>query len=66
MEERIIELEERYTHQQALLEELSGVLFAQQKTLDALKAEVEALKKRLEGFEPGLVEVDPDERPPHY
>lgn len=66
MEERIIELETRYTHQQAMLQDLSDVLFAQQKTIDALKSEVEWLKKRLEAFEPGLVDVTGDEPPPHY
>jgi SlyX protein len=66
MEERIIRLEERYTHQQALLQDLSDVLFAQQKTIDQLRAEVDYLKQRLQAFEPGMVDANANERPPHY
>ena len=66
MEERIIQLEERYTHQQALLQDLSDVVFEQQKAIDQLKAEVTYLKQRLQAFEPGLVDANANERPPHY
>jgi len=66
MEERIIELEARYTHQQRMLQDLSDVVFEQQKAIDSLKAEVQFLKERLRAFEPGLVDVSTDERPPHY
>lgn len=64
-EERIIELEIRYTQQQELLQELSDVLYAQQRTMDALRAELELLKKKLEA-DPGLVDAKQHERPPHY
>jgi len=65
MEERIIELELRFTEQQALLGELSDVLYAQGKTLERLQVEVAALRERL-AAEPGLVEATDVERPPHY
>lgn len=64
-EKRIAELELRYMQQQDLLQELSDVLYDQQKTLSALKAEVEALKQKLAG-DPGLVDARQQERPPHY
>jgi uncharacterized coiled-coil protein SlyX len=64
-ESRIIELELRYMQQSELLQELSDVLYAQQRELGALKAEVELLKRKLEG-EPGLVDAKQQERPPHY
>lgn len=64
-EKRIAELEVRYMQQQELLQELSDVLYDQQKTLDALKAEVEVLKQKLAG-DPGLVDARQQERPPHY
>ena len=64
-ESRIVELELRYMQQQELLQELSDVLYAQRKELDALKAEVQTLKKKLEG-EPGLVDARQHEKPPHY
>jgi len=65
MEERIIELELRFTEQQALLGELSDVLYAQGKALQRLEAEVAALREKL-AAEPGLVDATVVERPPHY
>ncbi len=64
-ESRFIELELRYMQQADLLQQLSDVLYAQQQELDALKAEVDLLKRKLEG-EPGLVDAKQQERPPHY
>ncbi|NVJ02202.1 SlyX family protein [Myxococcus sp. AM009] len=64
-EKRIAELEIRYMHQQELLQELSGVLYEQQKVVDRLRAEVDRLKQKLEA-EPGMVDARHDERPPHY
>ncbi|REG20438.1 SlyX protein [Archangium gephyra] len=64
-ESRIVELELRYMQQQELLQELSEVLYAQQRELDVLRAEVEQLKKKLQG-EPGLVDARQHEKPPHY
>ena len=64
-EKRIVELEIRYTQQQELLQELSDVLYAQQRLIDALRAEVDVLKRKMEA-EPGLVDARVQERPPHY
>jgi len=64
-EPRFIELELRYMQQADLLQQLSDVLYAQQQELNALRVEVEALKRKLEG-EPGLVDAKQQERPPHY
>ncbi len=64
-ESRLIELELRYMQQAELLQQLSDVLYAQQQELDALRTEVELLKRKLEG-EPGLVDAKQQERPPHY
>jgi len=65
MEQRVTELEVRYMEQQALLEDLSRVLYAQQRALDLLASRVAQLEKKLQG-EPGLVDAKADERPPHY
>ena len=51
--------------QQRLLQELSEVLYQQQKQLDRLEAEVAVLKKKTEG-EPGMVDASTNERPPNY
>ncbi|HEX8823540.1 MAG TPA: SlyX family protein [Archangium sp.] len=64
-ESRITELELRYMQQQELLQELSEVLYAQRRELDTLKAELEFVKKKLEG-DPGLVDARQQEKPPHY
>lgn len=64
-EDRLTELEIRFMHQQETLQELSDVLYAQQRLIDALKAELEVVKKKLEG-EPGIVDARQQERPPHY
>lgn len=61
-DERIVELEVRFTHQQALLDELSSVLFAQQTTIDRLEGRVKDLERRIADLgEPIHVE-----KPPHY
>jgi SlyX protein len=64
-ESRLIELELRYMQQQELLLQLNDVLYTQQRALDVLTAEVELLKRKLEG-EPGLVDARQHEKPPHY
>ncbi|MBX5482968.1 MAG: SlyX family protein [Myxococcaceae bacterium] len=65
LESRVAELELRYTEQQRLLQDLSDVVYAQQKSIDLLMAEVALLRKKLEA-EPGLVDANAVERPPHY
>jgi SlyX protein len=66
-EERLIELELRFTEQQALLRELSDVIWGQQKALDALAGEVKRLSARLSAERAPLRAPDvADEKPPHY
>jgi SlyX protein len=64
-EGRLTELEIRFTEQQQLLGELSEVLYAQQRKLDRLEAEVDVLRQKL-AAEPGLVDANTQEKPPHY
>ncbi len=64
MEERIVELEIRYTHQQRMLEELSEVVVAQGRTIERLTEEVTTLRARGAA---GVAEEAPEEGPPpHY
>ncbi len=65
MEDRLVELELRFTEQHALLEELSGVVWQQQRQIDALRAEVDAVKKRVAAVEE-LPTIGAAEKPPHY
>jgi SlyX protein len=67
MEERIVELETRFMHQQSTIQELNEVVIAQQKSIDELKEEVELLKRQMR-VEAGSIIRDPSEEspPPHY
>ncbi|NPD27435.1 SlyX family protein [Corallococcus exiguus] len=64
-DKRLVELEIRYTQQQELLQELSDVLYQQGRVIDALRMELDQLKRKLDA-EPGLVDARQQERPPHY
>ncbi len=64
-EKRLVELEIKFTEQQALLDDLSGVVHQQEKALTQLRAELARLQGRL-----GVIEDrEPQaaaEKPPHY
>jgi uncharacterized coiled-coil protein SlyX len=62
MESRVVTLEVRYTHLERQVEDLSLVVFEQQKLLDRLTQEVANLRARLLGVETG----PRHEVPPHY
>lgn len=64
--DRVTELELRFTEQQHLLEELSDVVFRQQRELDAVKAELSMMKRKMDALEPGVIDGGPAEKPPHY
>jgi len=59
------ELELRYTEQQSLLQELSDVLYRQQREIDGLTGEVARLKAKIAQFG-DAANVGPAEKPPHY
>jgi uncharacterized coiled-coil protein SlyX len=61
-EERLVELEIRYTHVERQVEELSQIVAAQQRTLDELVKHVGTLRARLAA----LGDPTTNERPPHY
>lgn len=65
LEARMTELEIRYTEQQKLVQDLSDVVYAQQRSIDLLEAQLAVLKSKLEA-EPGLVDSTVQEKPPHY
>ncbi len=66
MEERIVELELRFTEQQRMLQELSDVVYAQGRALEVLQHELAAVRQKLAAVEPGLVDATAVEPPPHY
>ena len=66
MEERIIELELRFTEQQRLLQDLSEVIWAQGRSLERLEHELAAMGQKLAAMEPGLVDANIVDQPPHF
>ena len=60
---RIVDLELRFMQQEKLLDELNGVVIAQQRELDRLSAEVKTLREQVLAGPEGPPK---DERPPHY
>lgn len=68
MEERIIRLEETVALQEKTIEDLSDVIAAQQKQIDAMERLLQAVATRLQAaFTAGAsTAAPPDEAPPHY
>lgn len=62
---RLENLEVKCAHLEKLVQELSEVLWAQQRELDALREQVRGVKDRL-AAEPGLVDAGRHDVPPHY
>lgn len=67
MNERLTELEVRVAFQDKTLQDLNEVVIRQQREIDRLKRELEAMKSRLAGLAPSMVISREDEKPPpHY
>jgi SlyX protein len=62
MEQRLADLEIRYTHQERLIDDLSKVIYEQQRAIEKLEKRVRDLELRLRGQE----EPPANEPPPHY
>ncbi|HKK01729.1 MAG TPA: SlyX family protein [Desulfuromonadales bacterium] len=60
LQQRIIELEIRFTHQAQLLDELNDELVSCHQRIDQLEREQRAVRETLEGLGPELTE-SPDE-----
>jgi SlyX protein len=64
-EHRLNELEVRYSHLENTLQELSEVVWRQQRELDVLRELVQRLQGRVEA-DTGVVDANRVDRPPHY
>lgn len=62
METRLVDLEVRYSYLERQLEELSGVLFEQRRTIERMESRLKDLEGRLRE----LGEPIGNEPPPHY
>ncbi|NOX91633.1 MAG: SlyX family protein [Gammaproteobacteria bacterium] len=67
MENRIIDLEIRLTHQEAALEEMNDVLLAQHTLIGKLQDDITRLRRQLQDNNTGSVaELVNEPPPPHY
>ena len=67
MEQRIVELEIRYAHQDALLAELNELVYRQGREIDALKRQLGELRAQLGALAPSNLATAAEETPPpHY
>lgn len=63
MDQRLIDLEIKISHQESVIDALQQLVYEQQKALTRLEGRLERLTKRLEGD----LEIGPaSEKPPHY
>jgi SlyX protein len=67
MENRLNELEIRFTHQERTIEELNETVCRQEITLERLEREVQALRDQMKVLLPSLImSSEEEEPPPHY
>ncbi|MFT7470884.1 MAG: SlyX protein [Kiritimatiellia bacterium] len=69
MEEKLIELETKFSYQEDLLSDLNEIVAKQQRQLDELITEMSGIKEQLQdAVERGPAEgqEEQDEKPPHY
>ena len=69
MEEKLIELETKFSFQEDLLSDLNEIVAKQQRHLDELITEMSEIKEQLQdAAERGAAEgqEEQDEKPPHY
>lgn len=66
MDERIIELEEKSTHQEHLIQELNEVIIVQQKQITEVEKAVQQLREYVRGLGEQQGGTEQEALPPHY
>ena len=66
LEQRITDLEARLAFQDDTIQTLSDVLFAQQRTVDLLQAQLGVLARRQEDMQSRMGGEEDEAPPPHY
>ena len=69
MEEKLIELETKFSYQEDLLSDLNAIVARQQRQLDELISEMSGIKEQLQdaaGRGPAGGAEEQIEKPPHY
>ncbi len=64
-EQRLIDLETKFSYQDTLIEELRQTVHDQYMTIEKLEKNVKVLMNRLEGFDENNIRTG-HEKPPHY
>ncbi|WP_135079739.1 SlyX family protein [Terasakiella sp. SH-1] len=65
VEDRIVDLEIRLTHQDNTIDDLNKTIFEQWQVIDQLTKDVHSLKERLKALTPSEID-DAPYIPPHY
>lgn len=65
-EKRLVDIELKVLAQEDLTQELSDIIYRQQKQIDELRVMCESLAKRLGAGDVGGADAYTQERPPHY
>lgn len=67
MEDRLTDLEIKFSFAQDLMDELNTTVYRQQQIIDALQQEVRSLRQQMQSSTPSREETSlRDELPPHY
>lgn len=66
LEQRITDLEARLAFQDDVIQTLSDVLFAQQRTVERLQAQLGVLARRQEDMQSRMGGEEDEAPPPHY
>ncbi len=69
MDEKLIELETKFSYQEDLLSDLNTIVAKQQRQLDELISEMSGMKEQLQGAlerGPAVGQAEQMEKPPHY
>ena len=67
LENKLIDMEIRFAHQQDHIEQLDQIIYRQQQTIDELNQRLMQLEKRLKSVtEANILRPEEDSPPPHY
>jgi len=67
LEDKLVDMEIRFAHQQDHIEQLDRVIYQQQQTIDALAERLAQIEKRLKSVtEANILNPEEESPPPHY
>ena len=67
LEDKLIDMEIRFAHQQDHIEQLDRVIYQQQRSIDALDERLLQIEKRLKSvMESNILKPEEESPPPHY